>query len=45
MFFYFVFIFPSALAHVAGMLIVPRIIAGLAASTPMCNVGGTIADV
>ncbi|EDR03497.1 MFS polyamine transporter [Laccaria bicolor S238N-H82] len=45
MFFYFIFTLPSALAHVAGTLIVPRMIAGLAASAPMCNVGGTIADV
>ena len=40
MFFYFIFTLPSALAKNAATLVVARQIAGLAASAPMCNVGG-----
>ncbi|KAF9479216.1 MFS polyamine transporter [Pholiota conissans] len=45
MFFYFIFTLPSALAHNAATLVVGRMIAGLSASAPMCNIGGSIADV
>ncbi|KAF8910195.1 MFS polyamine transporter [Gymnopilus junonius] len=45
MFMYFIFTLPSMLAHNAATLVVGRMIAGLAASAPMCNVGGSIADV
>ncbi|KAH9478677.1 Major facilitator superfamily multidrug transporter NAG4 [Psilocybe cubensis] len=45
MFLYFIFTLPSALAKNAATLVVARMIAGLAASAPMCNVGGSIADV
>ncbi|KAF9256577.1 MFS polyamine transporter, partial [Marasmius fiardii PR-910] len=45
MFFYCIFTLPSALAHNAATLVVARQIAGLAASAPMCNVGGSIADI
>ncbi|KAJ7653075.1 major facilitator superfamily domain-containing protein [Mycena polygramma] len=45
MFFYFIFTLPSALAKNAATLVVARQIAGLAASAPMCNVGGSVADV
>lgn len=45
LFLYFIFTLPSALAKNAATLVVARMIAGLAASAPMCNVGGTIADV
>jgi MFS family permease len=45
MFFYFIFTLPSALARNAATLVVGRMIAGLAASAPMCNIGGSIADV
>ncbi|PPQ80545.1 hypothetical protein CVT25_001579 [Psilocybe cyanescens] len=45
MFFYFIFTLPSALAKNAATLVVGRMLAGLAASAPMCNVGGSIADV
>ncbi|KIY72592.1 polyamine transporter [Cylindrobasidium torrendii FP15055 ss-10] len=45
MFFYFIFTLPSALAKNAATLVVARQLAGLAASAPMCNVGGTVADV
>lgn len=41
MFFYFIFTLPSALAKNAATLVVARQLAGLAASAPMCNVGGT----
>ena len=43
-FFYFIFTLPSALAKNSATLVIGRILAGLAASAPMCNVGGTIAD-
>ncbi|KAH9474932.1 Major facilitator superfamily multidrug transporter NAG4 [Psilocybe cubensis] len=45
MFLHFIFTLPSALAKNAATLVVARMIAGLAASAPMCNVGGSIADV
>lgn len=41
MFFFFIFTLPSALAKNAATLVVARQIAGLAASAPICNVGGT----
>ncbi|KAF9463757.1 MFS polyamine transporter [Collybia nuda] len=44
-FLYFIFTLPSALAPNAATLVVSRMIAGLAASAPMCNVGGSIADI
>ncbi|KAE9411519.1 MFS polyamine transporter [Gymnopus androsaceus JB14] len=44
-FLYFIFTLPSALAKNAATLVVARQIAGLAASAPMCNVGGSIADI
>lgn len=40
MFFYFIFTLPSALAKNAATLVIARQLAGLAASAPMCNVGG-----
>ncbi|KAJ6551861.1 major facilitator superfamily domain-containing protein [Mycena capillaripes] len=40
MFFYFIFTLPSALAKNPATLVVARQLAGLAASAPMCNVGG-----
>ncbi|KAF8996139.1 MFS polyamine transporter [Cyathus striatus] len=42
---YFLFTFPGALAKNAATLVIARQIAGIAASAPMCNVGGTIADI
>ncbi|KAH9475800.1 Major facilitator superfamily multidrug transporter NAG4 [Psilocybe cubensis] len=45
MFLYFIFTLPSALAHNAATLVVARMIAGIAASAPMCNIGGSLADV
>ncbi|KAJ7457263.1 MFS polyamine transporter [Mycena galericulata] len=45
MFFYFIFTLPSALAKNAATLVISRQLAGLAASAPMCNVGGSIADI
>ncbi|KAF8996141.1 major facilitator superfamily domain-containing protein [Cyathus striatus] len=45
MFFFFIFTLPSALAKNAATLVVARQIAGIAASAPVCNVGGSIADV
>ncbi|PPR07179.1 hypothetical protein CVT26_012609 [Gymnopilus dilepis] len=45
MFLYFIFTLPGMLAHNAATLVVGRMIAGLAASAPMCNVGGSISDV
>ncbi|KAF8066995.1 MFS polyamine transporter [Lyophyllum atratum] len=44
-FLYFIFTLPSALSKNAATLVVARQIAGLAASAPMTNVGGTIADI
>ncbi|EDR06334.1 polyamine transporter [Laccaria bicolor S238N-H82] len=44
-FLYFIFTLPSALAKNGATLVVARMIAGLCASAPICNVGGTIADV
>ncbi|KAF7419550.1 hypothetical protein PC9H_002141 [Pleurotus ostreatus] len=44
-FLYFIFTLPGPLAKNAATLIVSRQIAGIAASAPMCNVGGSIADV
>ncbi|PPQ90717.1 hypothetical protein CVT25_005025 [Psilocybe cyanescens] len=45
MFLYFIFTLPSALARNAATLVVGRMLAGIAASAPMCNIGGSIADV
>ncbi|KAJ7606621.1 MFS polyamine transporter [Roridomyces roridus] len=45
MFFYFIFTLPSALAKNAATLVVARQLAGLAASAPMCNVGGSVTDI
>lgn len=45
MFFYFIFTLPSALAPNTATMLVCRLIAGTAASAPMTNVGGTIADI
>ncbi|KAG6873057.1 hypothetical protein C0995_003537 [Termitomyces sp. Mi166 len=45
MFFYFLFTLPSALAKNSATLVIGRQLAGLAASAPMANVGGTISDV
>lgn len=39
-FLYFIFTLPSALAKNAATLVISRQLAGLAASAPMCNVGG-----
>ncbi|KAG6907781.1 hypothetical protein DXG01_007388 [Tephrocybe rancida] len=44
-FFYFIFTLPSALPQNAATLVVGRQLAGIAASAPMSNVGGTIADI
>ncbi|KAG6833256.1 hypothetical protein H0H87_009431 [Tephrocybe sp. NHM501043] len=44
-FLYFIFTLPSALAPNRATLIVSRALAGIAASAPMCNVGGTVADI
>ncbi|KAF5384078.1 hypothetical protein D9615_003429 [Tricholomella constricta] len=44
-FLYFIFTLPSALAPNRATLIVSRGLAGLAASAPMCNVGGSVADI
>ncbi|KAJ7111166.1 hypothetical protein C8R43DRAFT_1079192 [Mycena crocata] len=43
MFFYFIFTLPSALAKNAAILVISRQLAGLAASAPMCSVGGSVA--
>lgn len=40
MFLYFIFTLPSALARNAATLVVGRMLAGIAASAPMCNIGG-----
>lgn len=40
-----VFTLPSALAKNIATLLVGRALAGLAASAPMTNVGGTVADI
>ncbi|KAM0748673.1 MFS polyamine transporter [Meredithblackwellia eburnea MCA 4105] len=45
MFGYFIFTLPSALAKNSATLVVCRLIAGLFASAPMCNVGGSIGDI
>ncbi|GLB41314.1 putative major facilitator superfamily protein [Lyophyllum shimeji] len=45
MFLYFIFTLPCALSKNVATLVVCRQIAGLAASAPMTNVGGTISDV
>ncbi|TRM63626.1 major facilitator superfamily domain-containing protein [Schizophyllum amplum] len=44
-FFYFIFTLPSALAKNAATLVISRQIAGIASSAPMCNVGGSVADI
>ncbi|KAF7304374.1 MFS polyamine transporter [Mycena chlorophos] len=45
MLFYFIFTLPGALAKNAATLVIGRQLAGLAASAPMCNVGGSVADI
>ncbi|TRM69786.1 major facilitator superfamily domain-containing protein [Schizophyllum amplum] len=44
-FLYFIFTLPSALAKNVATLVVSRQIAGIASSAPMCNVGGSVADI
>lgn len=44
-FLYFIFTLPCALATNLATLLAARMIAGLAASVPMTNVGGTISDI
>ncbi|KAG6816723.1 hypothetical protein H0H87_003583 [Tephrocybe sp. NHM501043] len=44
-FLYFIFTLPSALSKNAATLVIGRQLAGIAASAPMSNVGGTIADI
>ncbi|KAJ3827584.1 major facilitator superfamily domain-containing protein [Lentinula raphanica] len=43
--FFFIFTLPSALAKNAATLVIGRQLAGLAASAPICNVGGSMADI
>lgn len=45
MFFYFIFTLPSCLAKNIATMLAGRMIAGIASSAPMTNVGGSIADV
>jgi multidrug resistance protein len=45
MFFFFIFTLPSCLAKNLATMLAARMIAGIAASAPMTNVGGSIADV
>ncbi|KAF5319809.1 hypothetical protein D9611_012846 [Ephemerocybe angulata] len=45
MFLFFIFTLPSALSKNIATLVVARQIAGIAASAPVTNVGGSIADV
>ncbi|KAJ3897252.1 major facilitator superfamily domain-containing protein, partial [Lentinula edodes] len=45
MLFFFIFTLPSALARNAATLVIGRQLAGLAASAPICNVGGSMADI
>jgi len=44
-FFYFIFTLPSCLAKNIATMLAGRMIAGIASSAPMTNVGGSIADV
>ncbi|KAL4399740.1 transmembrane transporter [Malassezia pachydermatis] len=44
-FLYFIFTLPSAVAPNLATLLASRMIAGLAASVPMTNVGGTLSDI
>lgn len=44
-FLYFIFTLPSCLAQNIGTMLAGRLIAGISASAPMTNVGGTIADI
>ncbi|ORY20787.1 spermine transporter [Naematelia encephala] len=44
-FFYFIFTLPSALAPNIATMLAGRMIAGIASSAPMTNVGGTISDI
>ncbi|TYJ55101.1 hypothetical protein B9479_004239 [Cryptococcus floricola] len=44
MFIFFIFTLPCALAPNIATILAGRMIAGLAASAPFCNVGGTVAD-
>ncbi|KAJ2933874.1 hypothetical protein H1R20_g3242, partial [Candolleomyces eurysporus] len=45
LFLFFVFTLPAPLSKNIATLVVTRQIAGIAASAPVCNVGGSIADV
>lgn len=45
LFFYFIFTLPSCLAPNLATMLAGRMIAGIASSAPMTNVGGTIADI
>ena len=40
MFLYFIFTLPSALAKKSATLVIGRLLAGISASAPMCNVDG-----
>ncbi|KAG6811080.1 hypothetical protein H0H93_014585, partial [Arthromyces matolae] len=44
-FLYFIFTLPGALAPNRATLIISRLLAGISASAPMCNVGGSVADI
>ncbi|KAG6864400.1 hypothetical protein C0991_009870 [Blastosporella zonata] len=44
-FLYFIFTLPGALAPNRATLVISRALAGIAASAPMCNVGGSVADI
>ncbi|KAG6809193.1 hypothetical protein H0H92_001192 [Tricholoma furcatifolium] len=44
-FLYFIFTLPGALAQNRATLVISRALAGIAASAPMCNVGGSVADI
>lgn len=44
-FLYFIFTLPSAVADNIATMLAARMIAGLAASVPMTNMGGTISDI
>ncbi|WWC86541.1 uncharacterized protein L201_001418 [Kwoniella dendrophila CBS 6074] len=45
MFFYFIFTLPSCLAKNIATMLAGRMLAGIASSAPMTNVGGTISDI
>ncbi|WWD09707.1 hypothetical protein V865_007835 [Kwoniella europaea PYCC6329] len=44
-FFYFIFTLPSCLAKNIATMLAGRMLAGIASSAPMTNVGGTISDI